>query len=284
MTRRVFGQDGIAHVQRRLLQGVLLAGLVSTAARRVRTLTPGGALTATAVGAAVYAGMGVRGSAALLTFFASSAVLGRLPGGERGAQLKGRERDAWQVLANGGIPALIAASTLAAAPSAGVICRFGGAVAAATADTWATEIGSRYGGSPRSVTTFKRLEPGVSGGVTLVGITATAAAAGIIACVASPPDCRLGKRRLAASMLVGGIAGSLLDSLLGATIQEMRYCDACQRETEQLVHMCNTPTRHLRGYAWCSNDTVNTLAIGSGALAASWMANRHASPHSPRAS
>jgi uncharacterized protein (TIGR00297 family) len=44
------------------------------------------------------------------------------------------------------------------------------AVAVATADTWASEVGVAYGGRPRHVLApWRKLDPGVSGGVTLVG-------------------------------------------------------------------------------------------------------------------
>ncbi|MCC7023613.1 MAG: DUF92 domain-containing protein [Thermomicrobiales bacterium] len=257
---------------RKLAIGLAAAASIALAAGSAKALAPSGAAAATLVGGAVFAGTGLRGGAALVAFFVSSSLLGRLPRREGvQAQRRGSERDAVQVLANGGIPAALALAA-SAAPSA--TCRvllsgFGGAVAAATADTWATEIGSRYGGQARSIATLRPVPPGTSGGITLAGLGASVAGAALIATVTR---CRGGKTRVAGSpalpIVVGGLCGSLCDSLLGATIQEVRFCDACCAETEALTHACGAPTRHLRGAAWCGNDLVNLIASGAGAAAA----------------
>jgi uncharacterized membrane protein len=67
---------------------------------------------------------------------------------------------------------------------------------------------------------------------------------------------------------VGGVAGSLFDSLLGATVQAIYWCDGCQKETERRVHRCGVETRRLRGWPWLNNDLVNFAASAVGALAA----------------
>jgi uncharacterized membrane protein len=58
---------------------------------------------------------------------------------------------------------------------------------------------------------------------------------------------------------LGGLAGSLGDSFLGATVQQIFQCDVCQKETEKKFH-CGQPTRPLRGWGWMNNDMVNFLA------------------------
>src|SRR5260221_9680178 len=60
--------------------------------------------------------------------------------------------------------------------------------------------------------------------------------------------------------LISGLAGSFFDSLLGATVQAMYYCPACDMETERRIHSCGTMTKTLRGISWINNDTVNFLA------------------------
>jgi uncharacterized membrane protein len=65
---------------------------------------------------------------------------------------------------------------------------------------------------------------------------------------------------------VAGLAGSLFDSLLGATVQAMYYCPTHKKETEKHpVHTCRTPTVHIRGWEWLDNDWVN---FSCGALGA----------------
>jgi uncharacterized protein (TIGR00297 family) len=208
----------------------------------------------------------MRGSAALISYFATSSLLGRLPGAETAPQQRGNRRDAVQVLANGGVPSLLA---LAAATSERnrplVLTAFAGAVAAAAADTWATEIGTRYGGAPRSLLTMRPLSPGASGGVTSTGLAAAIAGSLLVALVATARRPSRSMVEPALAIVIGGIAGSLVDSLLGAAVQEVRYCPACNAETELAVHGCNTPTQYLRGAPWCNNDAVNAMSIAVGA-------------------
>jgi uncharacterized membrane protein len=65
---------------------------------------------------------------------------------------------------------------------------------------------------------------------------------------------------------IGGLAGSLFDSLLGATVQGIYWCETCDGETERALHGCGTATRLLRGWRWLNNDVVNFLSsvVGSG--------------------
>src|SRR4051794_41739968 len=98
--------------QRRLARwsgSALAAAAIATAARRRRALTADGAAAATVVGTIVAARGGLPAAAALIAFFVTSSALSRFKEREKArrgvlAQAKGGERDAWQVLANGGDP------------------------------------------------------------------------------------------------------------------------------------------------------------------------------------
>jgi uncharacterized protein (TIGR00297 family) len=220
------------------------------------------------VGGAVFAGTGVRGSLGLVTYFVTSSLLSRLPSDEPIAQTRGNRRDAVQVLANGGVPALLAVASLNVNPPLRrmLLAGFGGAVATAAADTWATEIGSRLGRDPRSVVTLRPVPRGASGGVTLAGLAASAAGAALMSTVLVAGHVEAtGWRRRFAVVAIGGVVGGLVDSVLGATLQEVRFCDVCDRETELLRHSCGNRTRRVRGSSWCTNDAVNALSITAGA-------------------
>jgi uncharacterized membrane protein len=67
---------------------------------------------------------------------------------------------------------------------------------------------------------------------------------------------------------MGGLAGSLFDSWLGATVQAMYYSDHFQKETERRVDKAGYATRHIRGWRWLTNDWVNALSSVVGGLVA----------------
>jgi uncharacterized protein (TIGR00297 family) len=244
----------------RTLTGIILAAGIAGLARRVRALSPDGAVTAMIVGAAALSA-GWAWGGLLLAFFALSTLLsmvGRAGKEARTASIvaKGGERDSAQVLANGGVFALAAVGSLVSpAPAWNAIAA--GAIAAATADTWATEIGGLSPQRPRSILTLREVAPGTSGGVTLVGLMATVIGAGFV----QVSTLGLGwPAKVATGALVGGIAGSLADSLLGALVQERRWCDQCGAPTERRTHICGHSTRASGGISWISNDAVNVAA------------------------
>src|SRR5580658_10039038 len=207
----------------------------------MRALTRSGAIAAFAVGAITFAA-GTLGSALiLLAFFITSIALSRA-GKKRKRELvdigKGGPRDAWQVLANGGVATVCVAIWAYVDHSAATspwFVAFAGAYAAATADTWATEVGTLAAKPPRSILTGKPLATGLSGGVTSAGTAAEIAGAVLIA-ILTPAALLLALpgtgvtlhalSRLLLPVFAGGVGGAVIDSLLGATLQERRWCPA----------------------------------------------------------
>lgn len=251
----------------RAVAGGLLAVSVAVVARRSHTLSTSGAVTAAVVGTLALAA-GWSWGLLLLLHFAAASALSNLGEGKKAELVrpivqKGSERDARQVLANGGLYALAALGYLVS-PSALWYALGVGALAASAADTWATEIGTLAGGEPVSILSGRRVPPGTSGGVTVVGTMAGAAGAVFIGATATLANWPV---PLAAAAL-GGMAGALADSLLGAVLQARRWCDLCASSTERLVHNCGTPTRHAGGLAGFDNDAVNAVCAGVGALVA----------------
>lgn len=178
----------------------------------------------------------------------------------------GSARDVRQVAANGTVYAGAAlAATLTGDARWGLAAL--GAIAAAAADTWATEVGTRWGGIPRSVLSGARLAPGESGGVTPAGIAASVVAASLVG-AAGPwtlGPVPVEALPLATVIAIAGLAGSLVDSGLGAALQAKRWCARCGAWTEREVHPCGATTRHARGLRWMTNDTVNLLSTVAGA-------------------
>ncbi len=143
-------------------------------------------------------------------------------------------------------------------------------IAPSAADTWATEIGLLWGGVPRSVITGRAVEPGSSGGVTLAGVGASVVAAALVAAAGAALLLPLGGGAPDGFLAVGtgGVLGSLADSILGATVQGKRQCEACGALTERAIHRCGGATRHASGLAWVTNDVVNLAATAVGAAGA----------------
>jgi uncharacterized protein (TIGR00297 family) len=256
------------HLRSRAIHGLALAAGIAAAAWKARALSASGALVATLVGAAVHSGMGTRGSIATVGYFAASSALGRLPRQGQPVQRRGNRRDAVQVLANGGPAALFSLMRVFSCGTSSdlPVAAFYGSLAAASADTWATEIGTRWGGAPRSIATGRRTSSGESGAVTMAGLAGSVLASLTIAAVAQSG--KANQQVLAISCAAGGIAGSLTDSLLGAVVQEQRWCARCRARTEMHVHSCGEPTRHLSGVPSMNNDVVNVLAVVAGGLTA----------------
>ncbi len=244
----------------------LLAIGVGLLAWRARALSPGGAAAAALVGWAHVAGAGPLGGGALVLFFVTSTLLSRV-GKHRKEALgfeKGGTRDQWQVLANGGVAALAAVVLMGVPGNVAAQAALLGALATATADTWATEVGAVLGRNPRRIADLRPALAGESGAITVAGTCAAAAGALLIAAAGLAGGL---SADLAGAILGAGIAGALIDSWLGATCQAMRRCGTCDRITES-DRCCGCPTSAHSGWKWMRNDAVNAIATAAGAALA----------------
>lgn len=262
----------------------LLAALVGYGGYKARALSGDGAVAACAVGGTIFGFGGVVWALLLVLFFATSSMLSffqRANARKRTAAEffeKGGRRDAGQVFANGGVAALIAFVAFFAAGSSMWVffASYTGALAAATADTWATEIGVLSRDQPRMITTGKPVAAGASGGITWLGSGAAALGAFCIGIAATifalfTPSGAASPSHLAVLFLagqLGGVAGAFADSLLGATLQASYRCPRCRKPTESCLHNCGTETRLTRGIPWVNNDLVNLAATAVGAVTA----------------
>ncbi len=257
----------------RLIVGALLATLIAGAAVRAGALTRSGALAAIIVGGGASAA-GWNWALLLIAYFVATTLLTRMGRRTKEARTgdvvaKGGTRDWWQVAANGGVFVVAAGWTAIATDSITVMALGVGALAAAAADSWATEIGTLAARPPRSILTFRPVAPGTSGGMSVPGTLSMASGAAFVSLLAlllgfSPV--------VAVAATAGGIAGALVDSLLGATLQARRWCPACKRSTEQPVHRCGTATLPRGGVPWLDNDAVNFACTLSGGVMAALLA------------
>jgi len=260
-------------------RAALVAGGIAAAAWKKRALTRGGAAAAAVVGTVTFARGGLPAAVALNAFFVSSSALSRFKAREKArrgvlAQAKGSERDAWQVLANGGL----ATGCLGLFGTHGMGA-FLGALAAAGADTWATELGMLAARPPRLLTTLRPVPPGTSGGVTPEGTLAAVAGAVTVGAAWMATAQLLGRGAAAPAVMrsilavgAAGTAGAMVDSVLGATIQAAYWCPNCREPTETPLHRrCGQPTEQVRGWRWMDNDAVNALSTATGALLSAWL-------------
>lgn len=118
-----------------------------------------------------------------------------------------------------------------------------GAVAAAAADTWGTEIGRWSARPPRLITSGISVPRGTSGAVTVIGTVGELAGALTVAIVAAALAGQTTQRpapdQLFVATAAAGFSGALFDSVLGATIKSR--------------------------VRWVNNSVVNLLATGWGA-------------------
>lgn len=275
-----------------LAAGLLLSTCVGLAGYWRGALSASGVLGAIITGTVVFGLGGFVWGALLVCFFLSSSFLSRFRARIK-SQLadkfqKGSRRDLAQALANGAWAAALAAA-FAVWHNQLLFVAFLGALATVTADTWATEIGVLSSQTPRLISTGRPVPTGTSGGVTLLGTITSLLGAGFIGAAAAllmviavliplidGSEVWSDRPSMLTSLVliatVSGLAGSLFDSLLGATMQAIYYCEYDQKETERRVHSCGRATRLLRGHRWLDNDLVNFLSsiLGSGIAVLTW--------------
>lgn len=265
---------------------IVLNGLAAWGAYRKEAVTKDGAAAGFLVGSAIFVGSGLPGWVLLMWFFGSSSLLSRLSTARKEAASriheKGSRRDSTQVAANGGFAAAAAIFHGVTGHPAAFVA-LAAALAAATADTWASEIGALSSRQPRSIVSLRPLPTGTSGGVTLLGTLASLAAGvsvALIFLIAAPGPLVAGAdytgtaggeaagaaraalvawlrfRPWAAAAIIAlaGFLGSVVDSLLGATLQA-QYEDSHGALTEK-----RNGNRLVRGLPVVTNDLVNAVS------------------------
>jgi uncharacterized protein (TIGR00297 family) len=250
-----------------VLIGALLALMIAGGSYVVRFLTLSGAVATFILGVIVFGSGGWAWAVPIVMFFFLSSLLSRYRRSQKArfdsSFEKSDRRDAGQVIANGGIPCGVLILSLLY-PVYDFYPLYLGALAAATADTWGTEIGVLTKGNTRSAVTMRPVESGTSGGISETGTLAGAIGALVIAlsgCI------WYSDMKTAVVVVLAGMVGSYADSVLGATLQAQYRCSVCGKGTERTVH-CDKPATLASGQRWINNDVVNILCTASGGAAA----------------
>jgi uncharacterized protein (TIGR00297 family) len=228
---------------RRLLLGLAVNGAIAAAARFASLLDMPGAVSLVIIGAAITVGLGVAGLLVMAAFFVLGSAATRLGFARKAARGIAQEaggargwRSAW---ANGGVPALLALLAATAPSELGGVytLAYAAAVAAAAADTCASEVGKARDGPTVLLVTRRRVEPGTEGGVSIAGTLAGIAAAALVA--ASGTAGRLYAWALVPVVAAAGALAGVAESLLG-------------------------PVAVRRG--WLGDHALNALNTGIGAM------------------
>jgi uncharacterized protein (TIGR00297 family) len=254
--------------------GLVLNGAASILALWRRSVDAGGAVAGAIVGAAIFAAGGPLFWVILMAFFLSSTALGRIRRGDKqwadAIHQKGDRRDFVQVLANGGV-GMAAAVIFRITGNPAWAMGFAVSFASSNADTWSSEIGMLSRSDPVSLVSFRTVPRGVSGGVSLLGCLMGLAGAAFIAVIFAAESLSL--RVLSGGFLgtflfitTGGFVGSIVDSLLGATLQAQYVSQGVM--TERVRGVDGTPNRLAHGLAFITNDVVNLASCAAVTIAA----------------
>ena len=231
--------------------------IIAFAAYKQKQLTPSGVIAAIVMG---FLTLFLAGSSALmmyLFFLISAAFISKASKRVRGVDKihkKGSKRDYKQVLANGFV-ALVSIILYRALGRELFLLTFSASLAEACADTWGGDIGVLSKENPVSILTFTPVERGLSGGISMLGCTASLLACilyGIFYYSTFNPS-------ISGALLVAaaGFSGSLIDSLLGATIQIHYLDEESGGLTEKEKDEKGRERKAVRGIKFFDNDMVN---------------------------
>lgn len=211
---------------------------------------------------------GVVGFCALAATLVFTLIAGKLSGktrikAEKQLHAKHGKRDSVQIVCNVGMSALMAA-IYAITKREAFLCASMASLAASLADSMASELGILSKTPPRDICTLKRVQPGISGGVSALGLAMSALGAVIIAAIGFGQGRGFG---FCAIIALSGFLAALVDSALGSAVQAKYRCPVCDALTEKKVH-CGEKGTLEKGIRFVDNDMVNFLNNVSGAVLA----------------
>jgi len=262
----------------RVVGSAILGLLLALVGYKKKSLDASGALAAIGVGfGSIYAD--ARFGAALASFFFTSSAVTRVRADVKKKVEEdykvGGGRNAMQVFANGFVPTMIALAFVfgggAFGSSSALASAYLAYYACCGGDTWASELGVLSKSKPRLITNWTReVTPGTNGGVTALGWAASASGGAAVGAAfhvgqtalrAFASDSLVAHAPSNALLVIGfsalaGVFGSLVDSVLGATIQFSGYC----KERKRVVSKPGPTVTRISGLEVLSNSMVNLVS------------------------
>ncbi|MFQ5975016.1 MAG: DUF92 domain-containing protein [Candidatus Hydrothermarchaeales archaeon] len=206
------------------LQYVVICLILGYPTLKFHVLDEKGSVAAFFLGLITYLSLGFSGFMVLLSLHVIGAVTTRMGIKDKKKRRTEQEkiRSVDNILANGLVPVLGAFLYFAAKTNNNLFyVGFVGAIAAATADTTSSEIGQLSSKKPRLITTWKEVEIGTDGAITLLGNMAAISASIVVVIIALIFSISgIEQIPLIISVVIGGLIGTTIDSFLGATLEQ----------------------------------------------------------------
>ncbi|PIA65278.1 hypothetical protein AQUCO_00100629v1 [Aquilegia coerulea] len=264
------------------LMGVLISFIIAIRSYKRKSLDVSGAFAGFLV-MSLHISAGYRFGAILLVFFFTSSKLTKM-GEEKKRSIdadfkEGGQRNWIQVLTNSSISLVLVViagistgwedKCLDSKESTMVTCLIGGIIghyACCNGDTWSSELGMLSSSQPRLITTFKPVRKGTNGAVTTTGLLAAAAAGSVIGLTfvlfgllttQCSSDVAMKQLLVIPLATVAGLCGSLIDSLLGATMQFSGFCSV----RNKVVGKPGPTVKRISGLSILDNNAVNFVSI-----------------------
>jgi uncharacterized protein (TIGR00297 family) len=187
----------------------------------MKKLTVAGGITGAIVGFSVFAGGGLCGLAMLAAFF----ILGTFATSWKKAEKsvfksesdRSTKRDSWQVLANGGVAAILGLLAVII-PAHRILFQLmmAASLASAAADTLSSELGMIFGRRFFNIMTFRKDQKGLDGVISIEGLLIGIIGSAIIAAIYLTGH--MGTAGFS-DIIICGTIGNLADSFLGALLE-----------------------------------------------------------------
>jgi uncharacterized protein (TIGR00297 family) len=195
--------------------------IASSLSYYLKKLTALGTISALFIGLIVYLGTSFIGLLLLVLFFVLSTIATKWKATKKKAnkhyENQGNGRTAQQVIANGGVPAILSFLAILYPLHTCILqVLLAGSLSAALADTLSSELGIIYGSNYYEILTFKKVLPGPDGIISLEGLLIGLAGSlllGVVFCLL------VGNFNFLLTIILSGTVGNLIDSLLGATFE-----------------------------------------------------------------
>ncbi len=244
---------------------ILLSSIISFLSYKFKLLNYSGTISLFILAVIIYGFGSWKWTVPILTFFIFSSLISKVKKSNNinlgNNNEKSSTRNHIQVLANGGVGAILVTLNYFF-PSELFYFAFVSSIAAVCSDTWSTEIGTMYRTTAINILTFKRVQQGISGGISLIG-TLGGVLGAIIISLSSMFWISSRNFTYLFFIIFAGIIGNIFDSIIGASIQAKYKCIVCSKFIEKSFH-CNQAAELKKGFKYINNDMVNLAAAITG--------------------